>query len=203
MANSSPITSELLRDNYRRLAKTVHPDLNPNDPLAGEKFKVLHEVYTEAKEKIESTYATTIGITLSESISGCERIFVIPSTDYSCLLSIPAGVQQYQNITYKNLAISKDKRIAVNAKILIDVPKGFVLVGKNKENLVYTKMVSWWTLFFGGEVTMSGPDGKEIKFDLPGRTKNGHIYKLPGHGLFDRGKKERNPLYIQFFGQIL
>ena len=41
MGLSLPITPEDLKRRYRELAKQWHPDLNPDDPQAGEKMKVL------------------------------------------------------------------------------------------------------------------------------------------------------------------
>ena len=37
---------EEIKKQYRRLAKKHHPDANPNDAKAGERFKEISEAYT-------------------------------------------------------------------------------------------------------------------------------------------------------------
>lgn len=43
---------ENLKKQYKKLAKTCHPDLNPNDKEAEEKFKRLTEAYKKLLEKL-------------------------------------------------------------------------------------------------------------------------------------------------------
>jgi molecular chaperone DnaJ len=43
---SASATQEEIKKQYRRLAKKHHPDANPNDPKAGERFKEISEAYT-------------------------------------------------------------------------------------------------------------------------------------------------------------
>ncbi len=40
--------ADIVRSAYRRLAKTTHPDQNPNDPSAASRFALLQEVYQAA-----------------------------------------------------------------------------------------------------------------------------------------------------------
>ncbi|HKS07332.1 MAG TPA: J domain-containing protein [Gemmatimonadaceae bacterium] len=43
---SSTATADELKKQYRRLAKQYHPDANPNNPKAAERFKEISEAYT-------------------------------------------------------------------------------------------------------------------------------------------------------------
>ncbi|MGY9055258.1 MAG: DnaJ domain-containing protein [Alphaproteobacteria bacterium] len=45
LALQVPYTKETLKACYRTLAKAAHPDLNPNNPNAEERFKELREAY--------------------------------------------------------------------------------------------------------------------------------------------------------------
>lgn len=42
---ATPYTKASLKDCYRSMAKAAHPDLNPDDPHAEERFKELREAY--------------------------------------------------------------------------------------------------------------------------------------------------------------
>ena len=48
----STLTRDNLKKNYRRLAKQYHPDKNPNNPAAEEKFKLLTEAYDYFSERV-------------------------------------------------------------------------------------------------------------------------------------------------------
>lgn len=43
---ASTATADEIKKQYRRLAKRYHPDANPNDPKAAERFKEISEAYT-------------------------------------------------------------------------------------------------------------------------------------------------------------
>lgn len=43
---ASGATADEIKKSYRRLAKQYHPDANPNDPRAAERFKTISEAYT-------------------------------------------------------------------------------------------------------------------------------------------------------------
>ena len=49
---SDEFTVENLKKQYKKLAKLCHPDLNPNDKEAEEKFKRLTEAYKKLLEKL-------------------------------------------------------------------------------------------------------------------------------------------------------
>src|SRR5574338_1388586 len=42
---SSTASAEDIKKQYRRLAKKYHPDANPNDPKAADRFKEISEAY--------------------------------------------------------------------------------------------------------------------------------------------------------------
>jgi len=45
-----PLTIEVLKKQYKKLAKRHHPDLNPNDKLAEERLKDINESYQVVKK---------------------------------------------------------------------------------------------------------------------------------------------------------
>ena len=59
------ITNAQLHENYIRLSKLVHPDLNPDDPDANLKFQELNAQYIKAQEildKKQTHYQTSVSI---------------------------------------------------------------------------------------------------------------------------------------------
>ena len=42
---SDRVSDEEIKNAYRRLAKKYHPDINPGDEVASEKFKLVNEAY--------------------------------------------------------------------------------------------------------------------------------------------------------------
>ncbi len=62
---SKSASQDEIRRAFRKLAAKYHPDKNPNDPTAEEKFKEINEAYTvlsdEEKRKFYDTYGTTDG----------------------------------------------------------------------------------------------------------------------------------------------
>ena len=42
---SDRVTDDEIKNAYRRLAKRYHPDINPGDEVASEKFKDVNEAY--------------------------------------------------------------------------------------------------------------------------------------------------------------
>ncbi|MDQ6759039.1 MAG: J domain-containing protein [Acidobacteriota bacterium] len=61
-----------IRQAYRRMARLTHPDFNPCDPLAAERFRTIREAYDAAKN--ESSYSTpspsAFEVTFSLMING-------------------------------------------------------------------------------------------------------------------------------------
>ncbi|EKE09897.1 MAG: DnaJ-like protein molecular chaperone [uncultured bacterium] len=49
---SLPLTMEVLKKHYKKLAKKHHPDLNPNDVKAEERLKTINEAYHILKREL-------------------------------------------------------------------------------------------------------------------------------------------------------
>jgi DnaJ-class molecular chaperone len=202
MASGKMVTDEQLHKNYIRLAKIIHPDLNPDDPDADQKFQELQEEYFKAQKLLadKSHYQASISITLKEAILGGERFFSTDDGDHKFVLTVPAGVKNKQTILYRGISMNSVKDAILHIKIFINLPSKFSIVG---DQLILEEKVSFWKLKFGGLYTITGPDGRKIIVTIPKNTKNGKMFKVKDEGLMNRVEKKRHPLYIQFFGRII
>ena len=199
MANTN-ISPEQLHRNYIKLAKSIHPDLNPDDQSADTKFQELQSYYATAQKLInKNRYNAAVSITLKESITGTTRYFINDENN-KFVLSIPAGVKNHQNIKYRGIAGNVSKDAVLNIKIFIKMPPNFIIVG---EQLILKEHVSFWKLYFGGRHQFIGPDGNIILVSIPPKTKNKKIFRVLNAGLFNKTEKKREHLYIQFFGSII
>nr|CAI5821018.1 unnamed protein product [Callosobruchus analis] len=86
-------TSEEIKKTYRRLALKYHPDKNPNNPEAAEKFKEVnraHSILSDAtKRNIYDNYGS-LGLYIAEQF-GEENVnayFVVTSTWCKVLIAI-------------------------------------------------------------------------------------------------------------------
>jgi len=57
---SSGATAEEVKEAYHRLARQFHPDLNPGDAAAEEKFKAIGEAYEALSEVVEQNQEPTV-----------------------------------------------------------------------------------------------------------------------------------------------
>jgi DnaJ-class molecular chaperone len=199
---SKAITEEKLRHNYIRLAKILHPDLNPDNLNADKQFQELQEQYKKAQKilGIKIHYQASVSITLKEAIIGTERYFSTDDDNQKFVLHIPAGVKNHQTILFRGLAINSIKDAVLHIKVFINLPTKFSIIG---DQLILKENISFWKLYFGGTTYIEGPDGKRINLVIPKKTKNGKMFKVNGAGLLDRVTNKRLPLYIQFFGCLI
>jgi DnaJ-class molecular chaperone len=196
------ISTEQLHQNYIRLAKILHPDINPDDPDSDQKFQELQEQYYKAQKiiGIKAQYQASISITLKEAILGAERFFSTDEGNHKFVLSVPAGVKNKQTVLYRGIAINTIKDAVLHIKVFINLPTKFSIIG---DKLVLKESITFWKLKFGGSYIIDGPDGQKISVTIPKNTKSGKMFRVKNRGLFNRVENKRDFLYVQFFGRII
>uniref|UniRef100_A0A832GM13 J domain-containing protein n=1 Tax=Caldimicrobium thiodismutans TaxID=1653476 RepID=A0A832GM13_9BACT len=135
------------------------------------------EPYSPFGEVFE-TYQIEVPITLEESIKGAEKEVFIPGTYESIRVKIPAGVKDGQILKLKKKSGQKVREYYL--KISIQLPKG---VRIEDGNLYMEKEVPLTTLYLGGEIEITTPDGRRVKTKVPSLTKPGAKLRLKGLGL--------------------
>jgi DnaJ-class molecular chaperone len=202
ISNSTPLINSQLKSKYYELAKTCHPDLNPNDLNATEKFQKLQEQYKECLQSLKSNnkiYCVTIQISLQDSILGCTRYFSSRDEKRKFILKIPPGIINNDIIRYKNIQMDENLLSILEVKIIVDLPLNYSY--KNGK-LVYSVLIPFWKLFLGGEKVIIGPDKARLRILIPPKTKSGSIFELQNEGLLDKLSKKRDILYIRLKSSI-
>lgn len=186
-----------LDKSFKELAKKYHPDLNPSDPTSTEKFQNLLNEYKTCEEIINSTpkvYNISVQISLKDSICGCERFFLSKDQKRRFILKVPAGIKNNDIIRYKNIQMEEFRFSILEVKVNVIIPNDFTLINGK---LFKTIKVSFWKLYFGGDLIIIGPDKMRLRVEIQPKTKNGSIFEMKNEGLFDKLSKKRDILYIK------
>ena len=61
-----------IKQSYRQLARQLHPDLNPNDELAAEQFKILNEAYEVLSDRVKRRQYDRYGAHWQQARKGYE-----------------------------------------------------------------------------------------------------------------------------------
>lgn len=185
------ISFDEIHSNFRTLAKKIHPDLNPNDPLAAEKFNLLKKEYTKCLNRMNSI---RLAISLQDSILGCERFFMSNDGKQNYRLIIPSGVIDGQTLRYRNVQLDSNNFSILMVKIKIELPKNYLILGGKLINKVRLSILKF---LIGGEITITGPDGSRFRITVPARVKDKSIFRITGEGLYNKETKKRDDLYLQ------
>ena len=199
ISNSTPLLNSQLKSAYRILAKECHPDVNPNDPEATEKFQKLQEKYKDCLQAIiqnKKIYCVTVIISLQDSILGCDRYFSSNDEKRRFILKIPPGIISNDTIKYRNIQMEENSLSVLEVKVIVDFPPNYLY--KNGK-LFRSLSIPFWKLFFGGEKVFNGPDNARIRVVIPPKTKSGTLFYIPNEGLLDKLTKKREILYISLF----
>ncbi|MBO4548162.1 MAG: J domain-containing protein [Abditibacteriota bacterium] len=155
---------------YRKLARKYHPDVNPDDKTAEEKFKEISEAYEvlsdEEKRKKYDTYGK----------------------DWE-LYQQGAGANPFENMGFNTGGMGGASGYSPFFDLLFggDPGMGGGVFSRFRQNvrgrdITYTLNVSLREAYFGGEMTLAGDNGKRIKVTIPRGIGQGQKIKLAGKG---------------------
>lgn len=208
----SDATEQDVKRAFRELAKKLHPDLNPNDPRAAEKFKEINEAYTEALERIRvgpdndgqhgwddiggwASFTRIIrqarvNLTLEEAYFGVTKSVMLDGPN-SVPVTFPPG-------TMPGMAVTKSIRgmeLICVAHVLPHAryrPMG-------RLDLQATERIGFVALMTGGHVEVETLSGK-ARLMIPPMTRAGTVLRLAGKGY--KAGVEAGDLYLTIEGQI-
>lgn len=175
---SSSATAEEIKKAYKKLARTSHPDLHPNDPKAAAKFKAIGAAYDLLKDP-ETRARYDAG---EIDAKGAER----PGRDY---YRDYAG--STENAYQQGYGFGQDMDPAdFFEEILRSRARGggtddfggggFRARGPDQR---YTLEVPFLDAVRGSETRITMPDGKGLAVKIPQGTQNGQVLRLRGKGM--------------------
>jgi curved DNA-binding protein len=162
---SRTATSDEIKKAFRRLARQYHPDVNPGDKSAEEKFKDINEAYdvlSDEEKRVE----------YNRSLTGNKRLGIRPreKANSNGNGKIPRTEQDlwkfrdFNNLNTKRAKIASSPRLTrrdVEAKLTLPLEKAYQ----------------------GGRQRIRLEDGRSIEVDMPAAMIDGQKIRLKGQGI--------------------
>ena len=162
---SRTATGDEIKKAFRRLARQYHPDVNPGDKSAEEKFKDINEAYdvlSDEEKRVE----------YNRSLTGIKRRGIRPGEKANSNSNgkIPRTEQDlwkfkdFNNLNTKRAKIASSPRLTrrdVEAKLTLPLEKAYQ----------------------GGRQRIRLEDGRSIEVDMPAAMIDGQKIRLKGQGI--------------------
>lgn len=168
-----------IQNAYRRLAKKLHPDLNPGDKDAQSKFQALSSAYEVLGDEAKRARFDRGEI----DASGAER----PQRQYyRDFAQAGAGAQRYESAAgFGDFDNAEDILSAIFSR---GDRRGFRTRGEDRS---YRLEVDFLDAVNGSSERITLPNGRILDVVIPPGTNDGQTLRLAGRG--DAGPEGRNP----------
>lgn len=168
-------SSAEIRSAYRKLARKLHPDLNPGDKGAEEKFKDVSAAYRLLNDPEQRKRFDAGEI----DAAGAEQ----PQRRYYRDYAAPAPDDRYADGSgYADFAAGDD----AFAELLRRAQEA--RANRRGEDLGYSLPISFVTSITGGTERLTLPDGSSIDVKIPAGLVDGQVIRLKGKGAPGHGK---------------
>ena len=175
---SDRVSDEEIKNAYRRLAKKYHPDINPGDEAASEKFKLVNEAYQVLGSEVSKKKYDRIHniYRVKDTIEDTKE--KINFNGMSDMIGMVFGKKEQSNFENKN--------------------KSLPITGEDLESKIDITLEE---AFFGTEKklafrTVTG-DMKNISVKIPKGIRNGEKVRLAKQGKPGKNGGEPGDLYIR------
>ena len=175
---SDRVSDEEIKNAYRRLAKKYHPDINPGDEVASEKFKLVNEAYQVLGNEVSKKKYDRIHniYRVKDTIEDTKE--KINFDGMSDMIGMVFGKKEQSNFENKN--------------------KSIPITGEDLESKIDITLEE---AFFGTEKklafrTVTG-DMKNISVKIPKGIRNGEKVRLAKQGKPGKNGGEPGDLYIK------
>ena len=175
---SDRVTEDEIKNAYRRLAKKYHPDINPGNEIANEKFKDVNEAYQILGDEASKKKYDRI-----------HNIYRVKDTFEDTKAKINAnGVSEMIDIVF-----GKKEKVNINKK-----NQKLPMTGEDLESKIDITIEE---AFFGTEKKLAFRtiDGKlkNISVKIPKGIRNGEKVRISGQGKPGKNGGEPGDLYIK------
>lgn len=177
-----------IRKAFRKLAKTYHPDLNPDNPEAAERFKQISAA-EEFLTNPELRAAYDRGEIDATGAPRAERSFY---RDYA---EGPAGTKYYETADFGGAADFDDilsRMFGAGARR--GMGEGFAMRGADAR---YALTVDFLEAVNGGTRRVTLPDGKSLDVAIPPGVRDGQVLRLKGQGHPGTGNAPPGDAYVE------
>ena len=195
---SPSATKDEIKKAYRKLARTLHPDVNPNNKEAADKFKEVTAAYdllsNDEKRRrfdageIDEQGRERAGFNFRPGGNGSSQHFYYTNGgdggaggfDFSDIFSafgggFGGGAGGFSGADMGDI-FSRGRR---SSRRSYDIPG---------ENVSYRITVDFKTAVIGGEREVRLQNGKDLKIKIPAGTMDGAVLRLKGQGMPGTGK---------------
>ena len=165
-------TQDEIQKAYRRLAKKLHPDLNPGNKVAEEKFKEITAAYDLLSDPVKRARFDRGEV----DGSGTER----PRQQYYRDFADQDGWSAYTN----NAGFADFGDYAGAEDILSEIFGREGRAGRRRrgQDVRYHLALSFLDAVNGGKQSIVLPDGTTLDVNIPPGTRDGRILRLKGKG---------------------
>ena len=182
---SKTADEKTIKKAYRKLAKKYHPDMNPGDKTAEQKFKEATDAYNILSDPEKRKLHADISISFDEAVTGCDKVIHLQDQNgamQSLQVHIPAGIDTGKSVRLRgkgNPGIGGGEAGDLFLKVTVGEKQGF----ERKGNDVYTTInVPFSTAVCGGEAVIKTLYGNVICKIKEG-TQSGSKIRLRGKGM--------------------
>ncbi len=187
-------TSEEIKTAYRRLARQYHPDLNPQDRLAEQKFKDINEAYEILSDTNKRSEYDRYSRFWNQSSVNPRKTYngngTVRNVDYSKYQDFDSFVERLRNPrTTINNSPNPDRGNRIRYDTADSFRPGVTKTAKvvtprsNRRDIEARLTLPLEKAYRGGRERIRLEDGRSLEVEMPSATINGQRVRLRGQGI--------------------
>ena len=176
-----------IKSAYRKLAKDLHPDLNPGNKEAEQRFKAVSAAYSLLKDKKQRARFDKGEIDASGAETPQNQFYRSHAGD-------GAGHQYYSSSGFGDFADESDLFADLFSR---RHARGQAYAGGNGADVRYQLKVDFLDAALGVKRRVVMPNGKNLAINIPAGTVDGQTLRLQGKGMPGSERGPNGDAYIK------